>query len=138
MKCKRKSKKTEEEEEDDEGWTNLLIRHCNTCWEEILPNQRYIRCMSKFCRSHSYCLKCVGCPKGHSTNICRVNKHYEGGACLWCQQEVKPNKGYVRLCLECMKPVCYARCMTDVYDVIDEQDAAAAYGDDYDAEGEDE
>lgn len=50
---------------------------------------------------------------------------------MWCQQDVKPEKGFVRLCLECMEPVCYVRCIQDVYDGdVNDDDDDDDYGDD--------
>lgn len=50
---------------------------------------------------------------------------------MWCQQDVKPEKGFVRLCLECMEPVCYVRCIQDVYDGdVNDDDDDEDYGDD--------
>ena len=86
---------------------------CISCSDEIRPESVYFKCEKATCKSDDlFCKHCNGCPEGHMILSCSLREPLEPeeSTCLWCEEIVEPQNNVIRLCFDCLRPVCHNRC----------------------------
>ena len=87
------------------------VKYCSTCKEAISTTNHYMKCgREKQCKRTYFCKRCVGCPTGHLVSLFRLVKPINPAPCLWCDRTVWPQRGFIRLCMDCRLPVCFNKC----------------------------